>query len=384
MSEPGSPAPSASGGHRPSEPRGRDTGLGGGTVFRIRGIPVRIDISILLIGYIVVVQVVPRLQRAFGGDTVSAYVGAAAVALLLICSILGHELGHAFMSLARGIGVRRISLFALGGLTESTRESANARDEFLIVGIGPFTSLMLAGGFWVLALAARPLGTAPALVLGYAGWLNLFLAIFNTVPAYPLDGGRLLRSILWAVTGRPHQATAWAARVGQGFALVLAALALGPYVGVFDTILGPSVFNAVIAFFLFRGASAAHGQATARERLASVSAGEVMGSLPPVLDPARSVREGIVAVQDRPSVLWPVGDPVLGAVALGQLEQVRDAERDRLRLGDVAMRGLTVPTTLDADTLVARLRDAPGNMLVVVDERGRGVGLLTPSLLGGT
>ena len=161
--------------------------------------------------------------------------------------------------------MRRISLFALGGLTESTRESENARDEFLIVGIGPFTSLVLAGGFWVLARATAPLGTAPALVLGYAGWANLFLAIFNTIPAYPLDGGRLLRSVLWAVTGAPHRATLWAARVGQGFALLLGALALGPYVGVLDSPLGPSIFNALIAFFLFRGATAATERATARK-----------------------------------------------------------------------------------------------------------------------
>ena len=83
-------------------------------------------------------------------------------------------------------------------------------------------------------------------------------------------------------------------------------------------------------------------------------------------------------------MLWPVGAPVLGAVTLAQLEQVPDGERDRLRLGDVAMRGLTVPTSLDADALVAQLRDAPQRMLIVVDEAGLGVGLVTPSLLAGS
>ncbi len=388
MSATGSPAPTD-----PSDgAAARPLGARGGASFTIRGIPVRIDASILLIGIFFVPQILAYVRGRLGGEPIVLVAGTAAITLLLVGSVLGHELGHAFMSRARGIPVRRISIYALGGLTESVRESRTPRDEFLIVGIGPFSSLLLAGLCWALSNVLGAPGTFLSVCLGFAGWANLALAIFNVVPAYPLDGGRLLRSVLWGASGAPHRATLWAARVGQGFALLLGALALGPFVGILQVQLafgsvvlspGPSIFNGLIAFFLFRGASAAAKQATARGHLVTIDAAQVMGSLPPVLDPGLSVREGIVAVQDRPSVLWPVGDPVLGAVALGQLEQVGDGERDRLRLGDVAMRGLTVPTTMDGDALVGRLRDAPGGMVVVVDGGGRGVGLLTPSLLAG-
>jgi Zn-dependent protease len=184
------------------------------TLFSLRGVPVRIDASWLLIAGLVAFLFYSRMSASLPElGTVALVLAALAGSLLFFASLLAHELGHAFTSLDRGIPVFGITLFLMGGVTESTREAARARDEFVIVGIGPFISLVLAGLFGLLHLPLE--GIQPvATVVGYLAWTNLLLAVFNLVPGYPLDGGRLLRSVLWAArasrtrrpAGRPASA----------------------------------------------------------------------------------------------------------------------------------------------------------------------------------
>jgi Zn-dependent protease len=176
------------------------------TVARLRGIPVRIDWSWLLIAGLVTWLFYTRMELRLDDTALPIVLMAAVVAaVLFFASLLAHEVGHAFTSLDRGLPVLGITLFLLGGVTESTREARRARDELVIVGIGPFISLTLAAAFGLLhtlVQAHQPY----AIVVGYLAWANLLLAIFNIVPAYPLDGGRLLRSLLWGLSGRPHAA----------------------------------------------------------------------------------------------------------------------------------------------------------------------------------
>jgi len=355
-------------------------GFGGGwTLFGVRGVPVRIDRSFLLVVAFVTYLFYGRLTDVLGGEgPVILLLSAVAAAVLFFASILAHELGHALTSLDRDIPVVSITLFALGGVTQSTREARRALDEFVIVGIGPFVSLVLAGGFGLLATATQG-WTAMAAVMGYLGWTNLLLAVFNIVPGYPLDGGRLLRALLWGVTGKPNQATRWAARVGQVFALLVIgfgvwALTRGGGFG--------SIWNLLIGFFLLRGATDAHRRASVRDRLANRTARDVMGSVAQPLAANLTLDEALGIVQQRPSLLWPVGDPLSGGLLLSQIDAVPSAAWPTTTVSQVATSAeeLSVAADTPMDQALDRLGEAASNMLFVV-EGGRAVGLLTPSLV---
>lgn len=380
MTEAATPRPDPSRGPRRPDPTGSFRNAR--TIFSLRGIPVRIDWSWLLIAGLVVYLFYSRMDRVLEDLTSPVVLGAAIVAaLLFFASLLAHELGHAFTSLDRDIPVLSITLFALGGVTESTREARRARDEFVIVGIGPFISLVLAALFGLAFTAVTP-HQPFAVVFGYLAWANLLLAIFNLVPGYPLDGGRLLRSVLWGLTRNPHRSTRWAARVGQLFALALAGLGiwalLRPEGGAFG-----GLWEIVIAVFLFKGAADAHARAKLRERLSHLTAGDLMGSVPRALPAHQTLHEAVVDVQERPSLLWPVGDPVVGVVSLADFDGVRRADWWRTQLVDVAHGADTSTITADAsmELVLDLIVDAPGQMLVVVDGAGRAIGLLTPSLV---
>ncbi len=359
------------------------------TLFRVRDIPVRVDASLLLMGVLVVVAFAPRYGNLLGDLGMPVVVlSSVAFAVLFFASILVHELGHAFASLDRGIPVAGITLFALGGVTESTREAERAGDEFVIVGIGPFMSLVLAALFGLVYTLVEPFRPAAA-VAGYLAWANLGLAIFNVLPGYPLDGGRLLRSILWSATGQPHRATRWAARVGQVFAIALIVWGAADFLGYPLTVqvgpvaLGGSLWNAFIGLFLLRGATEAYRRAEVRERLAARTVRQLMGSVPPAIPADLPVGQAVGVVQTRPSLLWPVGPPLSGAVTLEQLDRVPSTAWSTTPVGAVALPldDITVEADERVDDVIERLAGAPGAMLLVID-RGSVVGLLTPSLVG--
>jgi len=135
-------------------------------------------------------------------------------ALLLFASVLIHELGHSFVARARGLRVENITLFIFGGVSSIEKEPDNPKDEFLVAVVGPLISLLLATLFWLIGLYVTP-DSATAALIDYLVLANLGLGLFNLVPGFPLDGGRVLRSIAWAVTGDARRATRFASYVGQ-------------------------------------------------------------------------------------------------------------------------------------------------------------------------
>jgi Zn-dependent protease/CBS domain-containing protein len=368
----------------------------GWTLFRVRDVPVRLDLSWIVICGLVIYVFATRfsaLLRPYGTGVVVA--SAVVATLLFFASIVAHELGHAVTSLDRGIPVASVTLFLLGGVTESTRAPARPRDEIVIVGAGPMISLVLASAFGLL-FAVGPQSSPYGVVTGYLAWMNLALAVFNVLPGYPLDGGRLLRAVLWAVTGRPEGSTRWAARVGQVFAAVLivggANGLIGGWVPAPDGFVRTAVvvvaanglWSVLIGFFLLRGAVNAHRHAVERERLERHRVGEVMGQAPPTLIPDMTLEEAIVRMGLRPSLLFPVGEPLVGGVTLRDLEAVPRSEWATTTVGSIASSAeeVTVDVRAPLTNAIDRLPEAPGQMLLVVDD-GRPVGLLTPSLLGG-
>ena len=238
------------------------------------------------------------------GSTAYWILGAIA-AILLFVSVLLHELGHSLVARGRGLRVDNITLFIFGGVSNITREPATAKDEFLISVVGPVVSLVLGGIFWGIG-RVLPTGSAESAIAGYLASANVLLGLFNIVPGFPLDGGRVLRSIVWAVTGSMTRATQVASYVGQAIAFAL----IG--VGVLQVLTGDVVgglWTGFIGWFLNSGAEASRQQVTAENVLARVPVTRVMDESVGFVSPELPVSEFVMEhVMRRNQRAMPVVD----------------------------------------------------------------------------
>lgn len=361
------------------------------TLLHVRTVPVMVGPSLLvLIGLFTFWLGRDFLTRPALEAPVTAWGAALVTSVLFVACVLAHEIGHAVTSLDRGVPVRSITLFLLGGVTESVGEPETARDEFVIVGVGPLTSLLLAA-LCGLAVVVLPNFSPAELVAGHLAWLNGAMAVFNLVPGYPLDGGRLLRSVLWMATGSRHRATRLAARVGQAFALLLLLGAVMSVTGVPDVgprpvriglqLLGAmGLWGGLIGIFLLRASMEAYGFAHARERLGRTVVRERMGSVPPTVPAELVLSDAVVRLRERPSVLWPVGRTLVGGVALRDLDAVPRDAWSRTTVGDIARSDVCIADDIPMDQALDRLQRAPDRMLIVVRD-DEPVGLLTSNLV---
>lgn len=361
------------------------------TLLHVRTVPVMVGPSLLvLIGLFTFWLGRDFVARPALEAPVTAWGAALVTSVLFVACVLAHEIGHAVTSLDRGVPVRSITLFLLGGVTESVGEPETARDEFVIVGVGPLISLLLAA-LCGLAVVVLPNFSPAELVAGHLAWLNGAMAVFNLVPGYPLDGGRLLRSVLWMATGSRHRATRLAARVGQAFALLLLLGAVLSVTGVPDVgprpvriglqLLGAmGLWGGLIGIFLLRASMEAYGFAQARERLGRTVVRERMGSVPPTVPAELVLSDAVVRLRERPSVLWPVGRTLVGGVALRDLDAVPRDAWSRTTVGDIARSDVCIADDTPMDQALDRLQRAPDRMLIVVRDDDP-VGLLTSNLV---
>jgi Zn-dependent protease len=227
------------------------------TVARIAGVDVRVDNSWFLIAALVTWSFWTRFD-----SVVMAVVAAA----LFFASLLAHELAHALEARHRGIGVRFITLYLVGGATETESEATRPGDEFAVTAVGPWTSLVLGCAFGLVAFGADRIGrgaSAVGEVAALLAWVNLLLGFFNLLPGAPLDGGRILDSVVWRVTGDRARARRISTSAGRllGYALIALGLAFTLFVsdGVFD-----GVWLAFIGWILARAATAEGNRARAR------------------------------------------------------------------------------------------------------------------------
>lgn len=354
---------------------------------RIAGIQVGINASVFLILAILVAGLATgQLPTAFPGRSIVAYVIAAIIAaVLFLASLLAHELAHSLVARRNGIEVESIVLWLLGGVAQLRGEAKTPGADFRIAIVGPLTSLALAVIFGLGAGGVASLGTGglPFGVLAYLAATNAMLAIFNLIPAAPLDGGRVLRAALWRWRGDRMTAAVSAARAGRILGFVMIAL------GVLQVVLGRGlggVWLALIGWFVVSAASAEEQQARLGGRLAGVRVGQVMAPRPVVLDGNLTVNDFIaqVALTHQFST-YPLVDPygrLTGLVTLNRVRGVPPELRATTRLQDIACPPAEVPVAHPEDPLVElleRMQGCADGRAVVVDDAGRVVGVVSGS-----
>lgn len=263
---------------------------------RIAGIEIALDWSVAVIFVLVTVSLASNLLVVWHPNWPAglSWLVALAAAALLLASILVHELSHALVSRALGTPVRRITLFIFGGMAELDDEPKSAKAEFWTAIVGPVTSLVLGTVVLMLGqLAAGPVVVDPeapqramaqlgplATLLLWLGPINLVLGLFNLVPGFPLDGGRVLRAVVWATTGDLRKATRWASAGGQAFAWLLMACGVALMLGVRLPLFGAGFLNGLwltmIGWFLNNTAIASYQQLLIRQALEHVPVAQLM------------------------------------------------------------------------------------------------------------
>ena len=257
-------------------------------------------------------------------------------AILLFCSVLVHELSHSVVARGYGTQVRGITLFLFGGVSQTSDEPKSAREEFWMALVGPLASFALAGFFYMLGLWGIGLGwPRPAVaVLGYLAVINLLLGIFNLVPGFPLDGGRILRSAIWSVTGDLPKATRYASNAGQGFGYAL--MVLG-FLDILNRNLIGGLWLIFIGWFLAGAARGSYQQLVMRQALSGVRVEQVMTTNVPSVPADLSVRQFVddMLLHNEFSC-YPVvrGDEVIGVIGAEEVRKIPSQNWEFVRVGE--------------------------------------------------
>jgi Zn-dependent protease len=320
------------------------------------GIRISVDGSWFLILFVLIFLLSGPFRNALHSSDAVAYLTTVVSVLLLFASLIVHELGHALVARRQGIEVKRIDLYLFGGLTQMSRDANSPGEEFKVAAAGPAATVLVI--LVCLALDLALLGTnrlthAIALngnvpitpVLLSLSWLlpmNVLLLVFNLAPAFPLDGGRIVRAIVWRITGDRTRGTRASARLGQGFSALLAG------VGIFAIVaygnLG-GLWLVAMAWLIGQSARGALVQTTLTERIEGVRVSDVMDSQPVALPAQTPVSQALEEYFLRYGWSWfPVVDErgrFVGIARQEQLQSAQDRGEGWLTVGGVAELGET-------------------------------------------
>jgi Zn-dependent protease len=373
------------------------------TLFRIRGIRIAVDFSWFFVLFLVILWLSGFYRDVLdtSSDALGPYLLALVSALLFFASILLHELGHALVAVRKGIGIADITLWMFGGVARMQRDSDSPATEFKIAIAGPLVTLaiVLVSGAVGIAFAGGSDFSDAMMVeegaripgaLAVVAWLtsiNLLVLVFNLIPAYPLDGGRIARAIAWRVTGNRNGATRFAATLGQIFAWGL--IAFGLFLLIQGDVLG-GIWLGVLGFILYQSARAAQVQSEVASRISGVTVGDVMDREPVAIPEQLSVSDALDDYFLRYRWPWfPVIDAAQhfrGLLKRGAADAVPELRRGSATVGDVT------DTDGSGDTWVredAPLESLLGNEhlrrlggLAAVDADGRLIGVITLDQVG--
>ncbi|MDZ4169993.1 MAG: site-2 protease family protein [Coriobacteriia bacterium] len=351
---------------------------------RVFGIPIEINLSWLvifgLVAFSLATAVFPAIEESAGAPRWLFAVVGATTALLFFASILAHELCHSLVAKAEGGSVEKITLFIFGGVAQIDEEPRSPGKEFLMAAAGPGMSLLIAGAsfYGYVALVAGGAAWWAWAPLEYLAGINLFVALFNLLPGFPLDGGRVLRSMLWAATGDVLKATRWASRSGQFIGWTMVVWAVVGVVG------GQSglIWFGLVGWFIASLAGQAYRQQLVRSRVEGVTVAEVMTPNPEYVSGDLTLDELVHNhFLGGHHARYPVisEGSIVGLVTLPEVKSVDRADWPFVKTIDVTNRdlnALVVPSDAPVEALVPRLAgDRPGAL--IVSGGGRLVGIVT-------
>ncbi|MBM3945343.1 MAG: CBS domain-containing protein [SAR202 cluster bacterium] len=348
---------------------------------RVFGIPIRIHFSWVFIFLLVAWSLASSyLPGNYPGWSRAAYWGVGVVAsALLFVSVLIHEGAHSLMALSKGKKVSAITLFFLGGASEIPDEADNASEEFWIAVVGPLTSFALAGIFWALDTSTQSGNQHINAVFKYLWFINIALGVFNLMPAFPLDGGRVLRALVWKSTGSLTRANSVASTVGVliGYGLI----GVGIYF-VFSGGFIQGLWMVFIGWFIQSSASSYARQQTLSRTLTGRLVRDAMVTDVPVITPDMSVQrlidERLTAEFQRAYVVM-YGETFQGLVSISAIKSLPPESRAATPVTAVMKRANEVVTATPDEPLESALQKMVTNdihQLVVLSD-GKAVGLLT-------
>ena len=359
------------------------------TVGEVWDIPIRINTSLLiflpvlawLIGSGQQIELYAGVIEGFTGVGFepgrlragsNAWIIGISAAVGLFVSVMVHELGHSWVALRYDIEIESITLWILGGMAALTSIPKEWNREFWIAIAGPITSLLVAGACYVAAVLSPESLQVPRFVVGWLAITNVTLAVFNMLPAFPMDGGRILRALL--ARSQPYgTATKTAARIGVVFALLFAVVGVLTF----------QLLLLLLALFIYAAATTESRTVLLEELLTGLTVDDVMSRDPPQIDADESIEAfGRHLLRDRREVHLVVDDgELLGVVTLADLRGVERGEHASTRVGDVTRDVPRVEPDDDAFDTLALLR-SHGTITAIVEADGETVGTLSQSDYG--
>ncbi len=365
-------------------------------IARIAGIDISIHFTWILAFFLIAYFQVQSFSQFYTGWTTAQYwLAGFLCSIFLFIAVLLHELAHSLVAQARGLPVSSITLFIFGGVSNLTEEPENPGLEFWMALVGPLTSLVLGAVFWVVwygmvgNLALPPFASqVPAAkqtvltgIVGFLAYINVALAAFNLLPGFPLDGGRVFRSIIWKISGNLMRATNIATTVGRifGWVLIAGGVFLFFSYGVAGLING--VWLAIIGIFLNSAAESSRQEVSVREHLAGVKVAQVMEANTETVNPRMSVNDlvrEIFLIKRRRSIPVADGDQLVGMVSVSDVRHVPQHEWPTTFVERIMTRG-PLHTVSPDDDLNAALKVISQYDLnqVPVMSQGRIVGILS-------
>jgi Zn-dependent protease len=352
-----------------------------GSIF---GFEIRIDFSWFIIFFLILWSFSAGVFPAqIPGQPAELYfVMGTLAALLFFASLLAHELAHSLVARSKSIPVEGITLFIFGGMARMRLEAEDPRDEFQIAVVGPLSSLAIAGIFAVVWWLGRLAGWSAAITVaaGYLAFLNALLAIFNLMPGFPLDGGRVFRALVWRATGDVTKATRWAATTGRWFGYLL--MAFGALQLLAGAVLG-GMWLIFIGWFLQNAAGMSLRQFVVRNLLEGVGAREIMTANPDAVPADLPLQELVDAhlFRERHQA-FPVvedGRPV-GLVTLQHVKRLPRQEWPGKQVRDVmtGSEGIVVSPWESVSRVLEIMQEA-GERRVLVVRDGHLIGLISAS-----
>ncbi len=348
-------------------------------ILTLFGIAIRLHVSWLFIFVLLTWTFVAHFSRDGRWSNEICWLAGVATSVLFFVSVLLHELAHSVVAMDQGMRVRNIVLFIFGGVAEITEEPRSAGTEFVMAIAGPMMSFAIAAsawGFWW--LARGPFEAAAAVALHLAK-INMILGIFNLIPGFPLDGGRVLRSMIWGATRDVLLATRWATRAGMGVGFLFMALGVWQFIG-------GSLFNGLwmvfIGWFLAGAAQSAYSRARLRESVRDRTVRQVTAPPADVVSPEADLASLIYGhILSRHARLVAVVENggLRGVITLDRIRAVPQRLWPSTRVGEVMLPASEVraihPET-DLWTAVELMGDGETDWLAVVESDGRFVGIL--------